>query len=271
MVVDEGNGDGDGEGVEEIDPPNHPPHLPQWLLKALGPQSAPARKAGPIPWSPQVLEQECAGNQPVPPPPHSHMTVMWIFRRLVRCLIRRKKGVHRGTWGKDASKGGVWVWKQLPGAPLAPMPEAISVGALPAMNLLFHPRGVRFGTPHYLVLLQHWAQLGWVRQRRQGKVVAFGVDWATVLALPRPIYDPGCQFSYEGLVPQSRAVKAAAVAATAAKPGAHVAPMASAGAPVAPVEAASAASLFREAMGAVQAGGTNGSFEVCCLPACINF
>ena len=151
------------------------------------------------------------------------------------------------------------------------MPEAISVGALPALNLLFDPRGVRFGTPHYLVLLQHWAQLGWVRQWRQGKAVAFGVNWATVLALPRPIYDPGCQPSYEGLVPQSRAVKSATAAATAAKPGAQAAPMASAGAPVAPVEAPSASALFREAMGAVQAGGVNGSFEVCCLPACINF
>ena len=91
------------------------------------------------------------------------------------------------------------------------------------------------------------------------------MDWATVLALPRPIYDPGCQPSYEGLVPQSRAVKAAA---NVAKPAAQAAPMASAGAPV---EAPSAASLFQEAMGAVQAGGTNGSFEVCCLPCCINF
>ena len=70
------------------------------------------------------------------------------------------------------------------------------------------------------MLLQHWAQLGWVRQWRQGKAVAFGVDWATVVAQPRPIYDPGCQPSYEGLVPQSRAAKAATTAATAAKPGA---------------------------------------------------
>ena len=110
MVVDEGDGDGDGDGVEVVDTPNHPPPLPQWLLKALGPQSATARKAGLIHWSAQVLEQGCAGDQPVffspPPPPHSHMTVMWIFRRLIRCLIRRKEGEHRGTWGKDASKGG---------------------------------------------------------------------------------------------------------------------------------------------------------------------
>ena len=101
--------------------------------------------------------------------------------------------------------------------------------------------------------------------------MAFGVDWATVVALPRPIYDPGCQPSYEGLVPRSRAVKSATATATAAKPGAQAAPMASAGAPVAPVEVPSASPLLREAMGAVQAGGVNGSFEVCCLPACINF
>ena len=118
------------------------------------------------------------------------------------------------------------------------------------------------------MLLQHWTQLGWVKQWRQGKAVVFGLDWATVQALPRPIYDPGCQPSYEGLMPQPRAVKAALEAANVAKPVARSAPMASAGAPL---EAASAASLFREAMGAVQAGGTNGSFEVCCLPACIIF
>ena len=128
------------------------------------------------------------------------------------------------------------------------------MGALPALNLLYDPRGVRFGTPHWLVLLQHWAQLGWVQQWRQGKAVAFGADWATVLAQPRPIYDPGCQPSYEGLVPQSSAANAATTAATAAKPGAQAAPMASAAAPVAPVEAPSAAALFREAMQAVQAG-----------------
>ena len=42
-------------------------------------------------------------------------------------------------------------------APLAPMPESISAGSLPALKLLFDPRAVRFGTPHYHVLLQHWA------------------------------------------------------------------------------------------------------------------
>ena len=89
MVVDEGDGDGEVQVVDP--PPMTPPPLPQWLLKAVGPQSATARKAGPILWSAQVLQEGCAGDQPFfSSPPHSHMTVMWIFRRLIRCLIRQK-------------------------------------------------------------------------------------------------------------------------------------------------------------------------------------
>ena len=192
---------------------------------------------------------------------------MWISRRLIRCLIRRKDGEHRGTWGKDASRGG-GVWKPLPGSPLAPMPEATSVGSLPALNLLYDPRAVHFGTAHCQVLLQHWTQLAWVKQWRQGKAVVFGVDWGTILALPRPIYDPGCQPSYQGLIPGSRTAKAAAVAANVAKPAAQSAPTASAGAPeVAPT----VASHFRDAMGAVQAAGTVATFEVWCLFVSLNF
>ena len=81
----DGDGDGDGDGVEVGDPPNHPPPLPQWLLKALGHLSATARKAGPITWPAQVMGQGCAADQPVfSSTPHNHMTVMWIFRRLIR-------------------------------------------------------------------------------------------------------------------------------------------------------------------------------------------
>ena len=69
MVVDEGDGDGHGDGAQVVDPPNDLPPLPQWLLKALGPRSATALKAGPIPWSAQVLQEGCAGDQPVCPPP----------------------------------------------------------------------------------------------------------------------------------------------------------------------------------------------------------
>ena len=43
--------------------------------------------------------------------------------------------------------------------------------------------------------------------------------WGTGLALPRPIYDPGCQPWYEGLIPNSRTAKAASVATNVANPG----------------------------------------------------
>ena len=94
------------------------------------------------------------------------MTVMWFLRRLIRCLIRRKEGEHRGTWGKDVSRGGGAGSGNPSLVPLpVPMPENISAGSLPALNLLFDPRGLRFGVPHYQVLLQHWAQLGWVKHK----------------------------------------------------------------------------------------------------------
>ena len=142
------------------------------------------------------------------------------------------------------------------------------MGSLAALNLLYDPRAVCFGTAHYQVLLQHWTQLGWVKKWQPGKAVVFGVNWGTVLALPRPIYDPGCQPSYEGLIPGSRTAKAAAVAANVAKPAAQSAPTASAGAPeVAPT----AASHFRDAMGAVEAAGTGATFEVWCLFVSFNF
>ena len=98
------------------------------------------------------------------------------------------------------------------------------------------------------MLLQHPAQLGSVMQWRQGKAVVFGVDWAIVLALPQPIYDPGCQPSYAGLIPKSRSVKAASGSANVPKPADQSTPMTSAGAPI---EAPTAASHFRDAMGAV--------------------
>ena len=98
--------------------------------------------------------------------------------------------------------------------------------------------------------------------------MVFGVDWGTVPPLPWPIYDPGCQPSYEGLIPNSRSVKAASVAANVAKPAAQSAPMASA---AAPIEAPTAASHFGDAMGAVQAAVTSGTFEVWCLLASLTF
>ena len=37
--------------------------LPQWLLKALGPSSAAARKAAMVPWSAQALQEGCANDR----------------------------------------------------------------------------------------------------------------------------------------------------------------------------------------------------------------
>ena len=67
MVVDEGDGDGE---VQFVDPPKDPPPPPV-ASQSPGPPICPARKAGPIPWSAQVLQEGCAGDQPVfssPPP-----------------------------------------------------------------------------------------------------------------------------------------------------------------------------------------------------------
>ena len=52
-----------------LTPPNDPPPLPHWLLKALGPRFATARKEGAIPWSAQVLRQGARGINLFFPPP----------------------------------------------------------------------------------------------------------------------------------------------------------------------------------------------------------
>ena len=98
--------------------------------------------------------------------------------------------------------------------------------------------------------------------------MVFGVEWGNVVALPRPIYDPGCQRSYKGLIKNSRSAKAALVVANVARPAAQSAPTASVGAPI---EARTAASHFRDAIGTVQAAGTSATFEVWCLFVSLNF
>ena len=65
---------------------------------------------------------------------------------------------------KDAAKGGAWHWQQLPGGPMCPLGEKASLGSLGALNVLSDPRGVGFGTGHYLVCLQHWVALGWCQR-----------------------------------------------------------------------------------------------------------
>ena len=125
--------------------------LPHSLLKALGPSSAATCKVAVIPWCVQVLQEGRAGDQPVfAGATHTHMTLEWVFRRRVRCQIRRQ-GETKGTWREDAERGGTWTWRPLPGEPMNPVPEAISVGSLSSQNVCGDPRGVQLGTAHFLV------------------------------------------------------------------------------------------------------------------------
>ena len=183
-----------GRGGGQPPPPQI--SLPQWLLEALGPTSAAARKAAMVTWSAHSLQEGCARDQPLfSGASHAHMTLEWVFRRLVWCQICRH-GENKGTWRRDSEQGGACTWRPLPGEPLSPVPEGINVGSLSSLNLCGDPGGVRFGTAYFYVALQHWVTLGWCRQ--WGKGVHFAVQWTAVLAPPRPVYDPAAQHQYEG-------------------------------------------------------------------------
>ena len=96
-----------------------------------------------IPWCAQAPQDSCAGDQPLfAGATRARMTLEWVFRRLVRCQIRRH-GEVKGAQRQDIERGG-------------PMREAISVGSLSSLNLCGDFCGVRFGTAHFLVALQHW-------------------------------------------------------------------------------------------------------------------
>ena len=43
---------------------------------------------------------------------------------------------------------------------MSPLPKRISSGSRGAVNLLSDPRGVTFGTGHYVVCLHNWVALG---------------------------------------------------------------------------------------------------------------
>ena len=167
MVVDKG-GDGvleGGRGTWWRPPPPPPPlklTLPHWLRKALGPTSA-ARKAALVLWSAQALQEGCARDQPLfTGVSHAHMTLEWVFHRLVRCQIRQH-GENKGTWRLNNERGGAWIWRSLAGEPLSAVPDGISVESLSSLNLCGDLRGVRFGTAHCHVALHHWVTVGWCR------------------------------------------------------------------------------------------------------------
>ena len=110
-------------------PPNPPNKLtlPHWLLKTLGPTSAAACKAILVPWSAQALQEGCAKDQPLfAGASHVHMTLEWVFGRSVRCPIRRHSE-NKGSWRRSNELGSAWTWHPLPGEPLNPVPEGISI------------------------------------------------------------------------------------------------------------------------------------------------
>ena len=72
----------------------------------------------------------------------------------------------------------------MPIGPMCPRGERVTSEALGALNLMSDPRGVRFGTGHYVVCLHHWVALGWCQQLRQGKSVQFVLAWLALLTLP---------------------------------------------------------------------------------------
>ena len=122
MVVDEGR-DGvleGGEGdVAETNPPHPPPQLtlPQWLLKALGPSFAAARKATLVPWLAHALQQGCTRDQLLfSGASHAHITLEWVFRRLLSCPARRH-AENKGTWRRHSVEGAPSPWQ-------APQPSA---------------------------------------------------------------------------------------------------------------------------------------------------
>ena len=77
---------------------NPPPVAP----KSPGPTSAAARNAAPVPSSAHALQEGCARDQPLfAGALHTHMTLEWVFRRLVRCQFR-PHGENKGTWRRDS-------------------------------------------------------------------------------------------------------------------------------------------------------------------------
>ena len=153
----------------------------------------------------------------------------------------------------------------VPGGPMSPLPERTSSGSLGALNLLFDPRGVKFGNGHYLVCLQHWIALGWCQQWRQGKSVQFAPVWSSLLTLPTPPYDPAAHHTYEGLVPGSRTTRGLAAVTRTSPPAANTAPATNA---ADPAEAPNPASSFRQAMGLLHALGCP-EFQKLCVCGCL--
>ena len=158
LVVDEG-GDGvveEGDGDVVVASPTPRTKPPLVAPKSPRPLFCGHRQGCTGPWCARALQEGCARDQPLSVgTSHAHMTLEWVFHCLVRCQIR-PHGESKGTWRRDSKPGGAWMWRPLPGKPLSPVPGGISVGSLSSLKLCGDPRGVRFGTAHFHVALQHW-------------------------------------------------------------------------------------------------------------------
>ena len=110
MVADEENVDGEEvEGVEVVDPPNVPPPPPPVAPQPLAPSQLPPGRRRGSPDQPRCWNRGCVGDHPIfSSPVHSHMTVMRILHRAIRCLIRRNEGGRRG-WVRMPLGGGLGV------------------------------------------------------------------------------------------------------------------------------------------------------------------
>ena len=104
---------------------------------------------------------------------------------------------------------------------MSSVPQGIVVGSLSSLNLC-GDRGMRFGTAHLLVAMQHWVTLGWCKQWRQGNGVKFMMQWTAMLTGAPQLYDPTVQHQNEYMWAGVRATPSAfasrAVPASATPP-----------------------------------------------------
>ena len=139
----------------------------------------------------------CSPEQPVfVGAGHRHMTLVWIFRQLVRRLISNH-GMRKGSWGWESNRRWPRSGAQCRAPPWHQCQSVSVLRSLPALNLLGDPRDVRCQTGHYLVLLQHWFCLKWVQLWRVGKAYMFTPHLGNILA-PGASVQPQAEESYEG-------------------------------------------------------------------------
>ena len=69
MVVDKGDGDGNGDGVQVVDPPNDPPPSPSGFSKPWVPSLPPPERRGRSPGQPTCCTRGARAINPFFPPP----------------------------------------------------------------------------------------------------------------------------------------------------------------------------------------------------------